>query len=100
MSSNQLDFCRWGLARQLASAVVITGFRGCGVGFVEPWPECHTGETTGGGRRDRRSRPDDGSESVAHNRASHLAPNPDIHADTLPTNPAEKLFVWEKQHLF
>src|SRR6266849_30533 len=84
MSSNQLlDFSWWGLALQLASAVVITG-------FVEPWPRCHTSETARGGRRDRRSRRHDGSHFVAHYRASHLAPDPDVHAHTLPTNPAEE----------
>ena len=30
------------------------------------------------------------SDAVAHNRASHLASDPDVHAHTLPTNPAEE----------
>src|SRR5206468_1545543 len=65
-------------------------FRPGGPGHFKPRPRRFASEIAGGRRRDRRTRRDDTSNTVAYNRASHLAPDPDIHANPLPAHPAEE----------
>ena len=91
MCSNPLlEFSWWGLALQLAGAFVVTGFVAAALVTLSLGRGVLQSEIAGGRRRDRRTRRDDSSNSVAYNRASHLAPDPDIHANPLPAHPAEE----------
>ena len=91
MCSNPLlEFSWWGLTLQLAGAFVITGFV----------PAALVTLSLGRGVLQARLRVAEGvigglgvmtaATLLRNNRASHLAPDPDIHANPLPAHPAEE----------